>query len=187
MDGLGLWVWRKKLQKVFEVAEHFSESNHTDLLIFQVKEVFSGVELGDGISLMEALEIDSHSTDAVCLKARQEDIGQCWESYTPDRLRGTFAALAFLDPLGMRFYLPAFLIAELKGDLDEELVWHLCRVDRAFSRRFSALCNVQRKVVCQVLSHFASLNSYRPQRLMLERALKDYWSTDGYLGPVDAH
>jgi hypothetical protein len=92
------------------------------LLILKLQEAFRDVKLGNGVGLYEALEIDSYSRDEMREKARERDEKDNWERLGPNELRGTLVALGYLDPEGMRFYLPAYLRAEIISPFIDDLL-----------------------------------------------------------------
>ncbi len=144
-------------------------------LLVRLHEVFDGVTLEDGIGLMEALEIDSHSSIEVSTIARNGDEKEDWKCLTADRLRGTFASLSYFDPKGMRFHLPAFLTAELQSLLEEDLIWQLCQVDGWCGERFSVLTWEQKRLICDILRYLVNQHRYAGQRNMITVAIDKYW------------
>jgi len=74
-----------------------------------IEDAFGGVQLGDGISLREAIVLDRYGTDEERHRARLQDELGDWRRIPDETIASYSASLAFLDPKGMRFHLPAFM------------------------------------------------------------------------------
>jgi hypothetical protein len=106
---------------------------------------FAGVTLDHGVGLMEGLEIDSYSGPEVCAAASETDEKDDWSRIPVDVLNGAATSLSYFDAKGMRFHLPAYLIADLHGELTQDVRFHLNT--RGLDERFSLLTTAQRQAV----------------------------------------
>ena len=86
-----------------------------DNLIQHVQRVFTGVELDGGMGLQEAAGIDDYAGPQELERLNAADEKVDWRRIPPERLSQCFAAPSYLDAKGMRFHIPAFLVAELSG------------------------------------------------------------------------
>jgi hypothetical protein len=90
--------------------------------IAAVTAAFEGTSLEGGISLHEASEIDLYGTDEDRSAARLLDTECRWQE-VPDRdIEEEYTALHFLDRVGFRYYLPAYLVYALRYHDDAERV-----------------------------------------------------------------
>ncbi|WP_424651850.1 DUF6714 family protein [Capnocytophaga gingivalis] len=62
-----------------------------------------------------------------------------------------YVALCYFDPEGMRFHLPAFLIADLQGQFRFDLVYTFIHLDEYKEQQFSLLNAQQKQAVAQYL------------------------------------
>src|SRR5688500_17196676 len=80
-----------------------------------IREAFAGVKLGNGIGLQEAQGIDDYADKETCARYRAGDEKEDWTRIPAEELSRCNSSLSFFDAEGMRFHLPAFLVAELQG------------------------------------------------------------------------
>jgi len=106
---------------------------------------YSGVTLEDGIGLYEGLEIDSYASAKERAAARQKDEKENWTKIPVDLLNGAATSLSYFDAKGMRFHLPAYLVADLRGQLHQDIRFHLNT--NGLDLRFSLLNSQQRLAV----------------------------------------
>ena len=83
-----------------------------NLLIQEIKDAFSGVELEDGISMMQAAGMDTYSNREICAVGTNEVVNN-WQNLPADELVGTIK-LAYFDPKGFRYYFPAYALWSLQ-------------------------------------------------------------------------
>lgn len=147
------------------------------LLILKLQEAFRDVKLGNGVGLYEALEIDSYSRDEMREKARERDEKDNWERLGPNELRGTLVALGYLDPEGMRFYLPAYLRAEIISPFIDDLLPTLVITVRlnAEDGPLSLLTDSQRAVVRDCLIHIMQERTDSPDEDVICQAVQETW------------
>jgi hypothetical protein len=83
-------------------------------LIADIEAAFDGVSREGGVSLHEAGVIDDYGSDTDRAQARLRDAEVRWQDVPEDDLWQEMSEHTFLDPIGFRYYLPAFLIQVLK-------------------------------------------------------------------------
>ncbi len=85
-------------------------------LIPAIENAFTDVTLGEGVGLMETFALDDYSDEETRVKVRDNDEMEEWRCLIGTSLQGipTF----FFDAEGFRFHLPAFMCANLRGDID---------------------------------------------------------------------
>ena len=150
-------------------------SSEEHALIERVQKEFVGVTLGDGIGLHQAEAMDSYASEQKLLELRKLEETDDWSRVDVSTLNQLAAALSFLDAQGMKFYLPAYLMAELRHQLTVDLLFHLtCPIEGA-ADRFALLNSGQRGVVRGFLTLvLREVDDFcRPQ---IEKALTRYWS-----------
>jgi hypothetical protein len=140
----------------------------------QVRAAFAGVTLGEGIGLLEGQAIDDYKSDAVRAASRMKDEKSDWSKLDVDSLNRCYSSLHFFDAEGLRFHLPAYLIAELEGNFGHDLHWTLCH-STAGEERFTLLSEPQRKAVVGFLQFVCDEPDYESDRPLIESALNGYW------------
>lgn len=115
-----------------------------------IREAFRGVTLGDGIGLMQAQGLDDYARPETLKTYRDSDEKVDWSAIPAEKLNRCYSSLSFFDAEGMRFHLPAFLIAELRGTFCVvELVSYLSDFGRDSWLQFELLSPDQREAVRQ--------------------------------------
>jgi hypothetical protein len=142
-----------------------------EALCGQISEAFRGVKLGSGVGLMEALGLDDYADGATLARLHAEDEREDWGRIPMESLNDS--GLTFTDEEGMRFLLPAYLIAELRGNrIAAGVCFHLC----SGLLRFSLLSADQCAAVRSFLLYVAEDPDYEFERGNIVRALEDYWT-----------
>ncbi len=136
-----------------------------------IREAFDGVTLGNGVGLWQGQALDDYEDKKTIALARLDDEKRDWSVISVDDLNLCHSSLCFFDAEGMRFHLPAFLLAELNGtDLGD------------YGRsQFAALSVAQRKAVRELLLILRDEPDFEFERPNIESALADFWAED------DAH
>ena len=114
-----------------------------------VRLAFAGVTLEDGVGLMQGLEIDSYAGADAEAAARETDEKEDWTRIQVEVLNGAATSPCYFDAKGMRFHLPAYLIADLRGLLTQDIRFDLNT--RGLDERYSLLTAAQREAVRQFL------------------------------------
>ena len=120
-------------------------------LIHTIQQAFSGVTLGNGIGLSEGNAMDDYAPAEERARCRKQDEHTHWHKIPVELLNQYYVALCYFDPEGMRFYLPAFLIADLQGRYHFDLVYTFIHLDEYKEQQFSLLNAQQKQAVAQYL------------------------------------
>ena len=120
-------------------------------LIHTIQQAFSGVTLGNGIGLSEGNAMDDYAPAEECARCRKQDEQTHWHKIPVELLNQYYVALCYFDPEGMRFHLPAFLIADLQGQFRFDLVYTFIHLDEYKEQQFSLLNAQQKQAVAQYL------------------------------------
>ena len=147
-----------------------------DILIAKINEAFIGVKLDGGIGLSEANAIDDYRDLKYRDECKKKDEAYFWNKIPVSLLNQFNSSLSFFDAKGMRFHLPAFLIAELNRDYEFNLVFILINLSDYSKSNFILLSKNQKEVVKLVLEYFLNDPNYEYERLKIENAIKYYWS-----------
>ncbi len=142
-----------------------------------VREAFAGVTLGGGVGLAEAQALDDDASNEVRAACRAGDEKSDWAAIPLRDLNRHSGSPAFLDAEGMRFHLPAYMVADLDGDYRHEFVPYLCGCQETFS----LLTPLQRNAVemyLRAISEKENLPSYQND---IERALEEWVDSARFL------
>jgi len=154
-------------------------------LIQSIKSAFEGVKLEDGTGLFESCAIDKYwleKDDAVRKEYRQKDEVNDWSVIPIENMECGIGGHSFFDAKGMRFHLPAYMIAQLENeDFDADVVGCLTAYweeDKSakLSERFDILSPDQRAVVRDfLLFQLENTEAYflNPE---IQKALETYWT-----------
>jgi hypothetical protein len=110
-EGYDLWTisqWEKWLELVPETSN----------VVQQIRDAFSGLQLGSGVGLREANGLDDYADESELVQLRKLDERTDWRKLDADLLNRYYCAPTFFDARGFVFHLPAFLIAELDDRFD---------------------------------------------------------------------
>ena len=150
-----------------------------------VSQAFVGVELGDGIGLYEAQAIDNYAIADDVARARDQDIVSDWQELDDSELLANQSSLHFFDAAGMRFHLPAFMLAALNRDYYETLIFVLTYIDSnvdgnvAYTMdQFSLIDSGQRRAVRSFLTFMKGTSEYACDQKEIDAALLGYWLGD---------
>jgi hypothetical protein len=144
----------------------------------KIRDAFQNVTLGNGVGLIEGDAIDDYADDATRKAYRFKDEKINWERIPVEALNHYHASLSFFDAEGMRFHLPAFLIAELNDDLKSSVVFHLTHLNDFARGKLGMLSHGQREAIREFLLFIRDKPDYRFDRPDIERELLDFWKND---------
>jgi hypothetical protein len=139
-----------------------------------IRKAFAGVRLGDGIGLQEAQAIDDYESDAVRAACRAKDECHDWAAIGAEDLNRCNSSLSFFDAEGMRFHLPAYMIAELEGRYGFDLASTIA-YSTTDDERYTLLNDAQRAAVRDFLRFVRDEPDYKFQRESIQLALTNYW------------
>jgi hypothetical protein len=141
-----------------------------------IKDAFSNVTLGDGIGLREAQGLDDYADEQTCASYRANDEKNDWSRIPVDDLNACYSSLSFFDAQGMRFHLPAFLIAALNGGYVQDMSFQLAYLNDYSIGQYALLSPVQRKAIRAYLLFILEDESYAFSHPHILRALNEYWT-----------
>ena len=87
-----------------------------------VRRAFYGVTLGNGVGLLHGQGLDYYADRQTLAQYRAKDEKLDWTRIGVTELNRCHSSLSFFDAEGMRFHLPAYLIADLEGTLNQDIV-----------------------------------------------------------------
>jgi hypothetical protein len=157
-----------------------------ELIVGEIRRAFSDVSRADGVTLQEALVIDNYGSVSERSAARELDTDCRWED-VPDRLiEENDSALCFLDPMGFRYYLPAYMVWSLRNHETSETFSHnhpICSLalsDSGSMRRwqlelFQVFNDTQAKAICKFLRFMAQRDELIVCVNEARAALDAYW------------
>ena len=146
-----------------------------ETLVVATAEAFAEVALGSGIGLLEANGLDDYANKETLAAYRDEDEKYDWRAIPRERLNQYSSSLSFFDAEGMRFHLPAFLIADMRGNYAFDLVYNLTQ-STLLEDQCALLTESQRKVVRKYLQFAEEEEDHEFDREHIQRALESYWA-----------
>jgi hypothetical protein len=145
-------------------------------VISQIRDAFRGVVLGSGVGLFEGRALDDYADAATRTACRDEDERHHWEDIPVEDLNHYDSSLSFFDAEGMRFHLPAYLIAELEGTYRASMVFYLTECDfETLMQKLVLLSKAQREAVREFLMFVVDQPEHKSDRAAIRRALGEYW------------
>jgi len=140
----------------------------------EIRSAFTGFALGSGIGLWQAQAIDDYQTEAIQSREREKDEKEDWSLLEPSLLQRCHSSLSFFDADGMRFHLPAFILASLEGEIDDP-IFHLTHLDEYGLSRFVSLTDNQRNANVVYLTWCLENDEYDFERPSIEKSINEYW------------
>lgn len=150
-------------------------SKLADELIERIATAFHGVVLGSGIGLQEAQGLDDYEDEETCATYRASDEKENWQSIPFEDLNKCHSSLSFFDAEGMRFHLPAYMTAELRGQFHFGMSSCLTRADEHGRSYFTTLDSFQRSTVREFLLFLRDDPEYVYDRYAIDFALDNLW------------
>jgi len=146
----------------------------TDRVLALVRSAFRGVTLGNGVGLRQGQGLDDYADERTLATYRAQDEKNDWSAISVSDLDKCYSSLSFFDAEGMRFHLPAYLVADLQDSLQTaDVLFHLVYTDQG---RFDILSTAQREAVRQFLLLRLSDNHREFHHPTIEAALANYWT-----------
>jgi hypothetical protein len=148
-----------------------------------IHSAFRGVVLGNGVGLMQAQGLDDYADDETLARYRAADEKADWTAIPVEALDDCYSSLSFFDAEGMRFHLPAFLLADLEGTYQQDVVNLLVDEGHYNRSRFTLLSDSQRDAVRQYLL-LQLANGFNERWWVdfeapsIRRALETYWGRE---------
>lgn len=145
-------------------------------VVLSIGQAFEGVTLEDGIGLWQAQRIDDYASEREEASARESDEKEDWSHISFDDLNACSSSLCFFDAKGMRFHLPAYLIADLNEKYLHGMAFCLVDVGERAAEQFALLSPLQRAAIREFLKYIAVDDRYEFEKPNILRALEEYWS-----------
>lgn len=140
-----------------------------------IDQAFDNVKLGAGVGLGEAQGLDDYEDAATRAKYREQDEKEDWRRIPAETLNRCNSSLSFFDAEGMRFHLPAFLTAELRGEYDFDVSFHLTNLSDYSISQLVLLTPEQRQAIRLFLLHISEDPNYQFERPQTLSALETDW------------
>ena len=168
-------------------------------LIEEINVAFDGVSRENGVSLSESWVIDNYGSDEERTEARKQDTETRWQDVPDEAIAHGYSCLSFLDEIGFRYYIPAYMVWSLRyidiENLDdpnhdsmsfESLVYALTLSGSTESLNEHRLARYRRFTIEQskAIAHFLQLDEERQDEYNAESgwpkndarvALEKYW------------
>ena len=155
---------------------HATRKRNAQEIAAVIKSAFSNVTLGNGIGLREAQGLDDYEDAETCASYRANDEKSDWSRIAIEDLNACYSSLSFFDAEGMRFHLPAFLIAELGGGYLQDMSYQLAYLNEYSMSQYALLSPAQRQAVRAYLLFILEDESYAFSHPQVVRALNEYWT-----------
>jgi hypothetical protein len=154
------------------------EDPKADEIIRAITGAFDNVVLGNGVGLFQAQAIDDYKSETEQQESRSRDEKQDWRLISIADLNKCNSSLSFFDAEGMRFHLPAFLIAELKGEYNFGIEFCLTHLSEYRKSKFSLLNTEQRASIRELLNYMFNLDPEGFSSIDIVNALIGFWSEE---------
>jgi hypothetical protein len=143
-------------------------------IISAINEAFKDVTLEDGVGLNEADAIDSYADQQTRATYREKDEKLNWNLISSSTLNHHYSSLSFFDAKGMRFHLPAYLLADIKGEYSFGMTFPLTHLSDYRKSQFELLTPAQRQAIRLYLEYLLVEESdyEAPQ---IKSAIENYW------------
>ncbi len=159
-------------------TDSIREGEKADRICQLIEDAFAGVKLDYGVSLRQARALDDWADDAECARVRTFDEHDDWHRVSIADLNEYASTLIFFDPKGVCFYLPALLIADLRGRYKHNVIDRF--LNSKSNRRevtFEFLSPQQRNAVRAFLEFIADVPEFSHERTAIQNEITNYWST----------
>lgn len=173
------------MSTIAEAEQQLERLEAAQLVAPVIEAAFGGVTLGDGVGLSEAGGLDDYADDATRAALRATDEKDDWHWIPVEALQHYNSSLSFFDAEGMRFHLPAYLLADLRGDYGFGMAFCLTQTSD-YDYYFRLLSAAQRRAVRAFLLHILDDPDYACDRRHILHALDGYW-TDAPSTEIDAN
>ena len=149
-----------------------------DELIAIISRAFDGVQLEDGSGFDEAQAIDDYKSSEQRMLQRQNDEKEYWYKIPFSELNRCNSSLSFFDAKGMRFHLPAYMIAEIKNSYIHDMSFCLTRtcLSEHSKAQFSLFSIEQREAVRCFLNYLFNSGEYNYQYDKIANSLLGFWN-----------
>ena len=147
-----------------------------EFLISKINKAFKDVELDGGIGLSEANAIDDYKDAKFREECKKNDEKYHWNDIPPAALNQFNYALNYFDAKGMKFHLPAFMIADIKDEYKFGMAFTLTNLSDYSKSQFVLLNAKQREVVKLFLDYLLENPNYEFEKPDIKTAIESYWA-----------
>lgn len=161
---------------IAEAEQQSKRWNRAQQVAVAIEAAFLGVTLGRGIGLQEAQGLDDYEDAGTRASYRDNDEKDDWHRITPEALNRCNSSLSFFDAEGMRFHLPAYLLADLRGEYGFGMAFCLTHLSDHTLNQFVLLSSKQRAAIRAFLLHIGDDPDYEFDRPHIVRALNECWT-----------
>ena len=152
-------------------------------LIAEIEDAFGKEELGDGLSMHQAGAMDLLLEPEEVLQARALDPEARWQDIPDERVDEFHYALTYMDPEGLRFHLPRFMVFALENPgLDSPAVdaaVYACDFGEEMKQevlaQFNAMSRNQMRTIAHFLVHVAEAKDEDYDVMIAAIALESFW------------
>lgn len=150
-------------------------------VIEEITVAFGGVSREGGVTLSEAWVIDDYGSDEERAEARKEDTETRWQDVPERDIAYGSSCLSFLDEIGFRYYLPAYIVwclrhidSEDANDLIYEsnsyqsIVWHLTDIGPDLHQYRMARFELFTLEQSKAIAHFLEFDEERSIKIHCE-------------------
>lgn len=152
----------------------------------RIEAAFGNVVLGTGTSLHQAQALDRMDLPAVVEQARRRDTEHRWQEIADEKVEDFHYALTYLNPEGLRFYLPRYMIFSLEHPgLDSPAVdaaVYACdfgddteNIQQEVLAQFNAMSRRQMTVIAEFLAFVAQSEDANYDTLVAAIAVDNFW------------
>ena len=153
-------------------------------LVAEIHAAFGQARLGDGLSLHQAWAMELLQPPEDVLAARALDTEQRWQDIPDDKVEEFHFALTFMDPEGLRFHLPRFMVFSLEHPgLDSPAVdaaVYACdfgdeSMEQEVLKQFNAMSRRQMRMIAKFLMHVAEASDEHYDTMVAAIAVDAFW------------
>jgi hypothetical protein len=167
-EGFDLWT-------ISQWEHWLTKNEELEAAIRRVEQAFESTRLDQGIGLREANAMDDYANYFERKVQRQHDEHTCWRKISIDSLNKYHVAWCYFDASGVLFHLPAYLIADLNGDLDQAFVDYLIGGQFDSTGWIALLSDSQAQAIVGVLKLVKHHPNYYDLSDRIDRAIARIW------------
>jgi hypothetical protein len=145
-------------------------------LISEITEAFRNVELDGGIGLSEADALDSYMDDKFLAECKRKDEKYHWQLIPFNELNKYYNGFSYFDAKGVRFHLPAFMIAIIKHEYRFDIPYALTDISGNSNHLFALFSKKQKRAVKLFLEYLIENRDHEFDKPNIKTVIENYWS-----------